>query len=107
MVQIENMDAVMLISSKDSPNAFFYIDPPYVGSQQGHYGGYTQKHFDNLLQVLSELKGKFLLSSYPNETLTKYRKQHKWHTSDKDMPLSASQKGGKRKIECLTANYPI
>lgn len=107
LVQIENMDAVKLILSKDTPETFFYIDPPYVGAHQGHYGGYTQEHFENLLQVLAKLKGKFLLSSYPNETLTKFKKQYKWHSADKDMQLSVSRDSNKRKIECLTANFAI
>jgi DNA adenine methylase len=107
LVQIENMDAVKLIKSKDSVNTFFYIDPPYVGADQGHYGGYTQEHFNNLLELLSTIKGKFLLSSYPNDVLDGYRKKCKWHSADKDMCLSISRVGHKRKTEALTANYPI
>ncbi len=107
LVQIENMDAVELIKSKDTPETFFYIDPPYVGADQGHYGGYTQDHFINLLQSLSQLKGKFLLSSYPNEILTEHRNTCGWHSKDIDMALSASNDKKKRKVECLTANYPL
>lgn len=107
LVQIENMDAVRLIASKDTPETFFYIDPPYVNAAQGHYGGYTQEHFNALLEVLATIKGKFLLSSYPNEVLDKFRKKHKWHSNDIDMQLSASRDKSKRKVECLTANYAI
>jgi DNA adenine methylase len=49
------------------PDAFFYLDPPYVGAAQGHYDGYTQEDFDILLKLLESLKGKFLLSSYRNK----------------------------------------
>ena len=101
------MDAVQLILKLDSENTFFYIDPPYVGANQGHYGGYTQEHFDDLLKVLSQIKGKFLLSSYPNDILDKYRIKCKWFSSDKDMVLSASRDSNKRKIEALTSNYHI
>ena len=107
LVQIENMDAIDLIKSKDSPTTFFYLDPPYVGANQGHYGGYTQEHFVNLLDTLSKLKGKFILSSYPNEALKKYRKQNKWYVNDINMPLSASNDKYRRKIECITWNYTI
>lgn len=107
LVQMENMDAVKLIKSKDSPDAFFYIDPPYVDADQGHYGGYTQEHFNILLNQLSKLKGKFLLSSYPNIELMKYRKEFNWHSKDIEMQLSASSNKSRRKVECLTANYPI
>jgi len=107
LTQIEHMDAVELIKRCDCPEAFFYIDPPYVNSNQGHYGGYTQENFNTLLDVLSTLKGKFLLSSYPNDTLQEYRDRHEWYSSDKNMPLSASSLPTSRKTEAMTANYPI
>lgn len=106
VVQIENKDAIELIGMHDTTDAFFYIDPPYVGADQGHYGGYTQQHFDALLQALSRIKGKFLLSSYPNDELTRYRMQYGWMDADKDMCLSASN-SKKRKVEALTANYDL
>src|SRR5690606_23681178 len=59
LVQIENVDAIYLIERMDTPDTFFYLDPPYVGANQGHYGGYTQEHFNRLLEVLSRIKGKF------------------------------------------------
>lgn len=107
LVQMENMDAVKLIMAKDSSETFFYIDPPYVNADQGHYGGYTQEHFNNLLELLSKIKGKFLLSSYPNEVLADYRTKFNWHSKDLDLQLSASSNKSRRKTECLTANYFI
>src|SRR5690606_23846163 len=79
LVHIECNDALYLIKRMDSPETFFYLDPPYVDSDQGHYGGYTQEHFNNLLNALSSIKGKFLLSSYPNDELDKYREQFNWN----------------------------
>lgn len=107
IVQIENKDAVELIKKQDAPDTFFYLDPPYVDSNQGHYGGYMQEHFDELLLTLTTLKGKFLLSSYPNAKLSELRKEHGWFSSDKEMALSASSSSGRRKVEALTANFAI
>lgn len=106
-VQIEHKDAVELIQRHDSSDSFFYVDPPYVDSNQGHYGGYMQEHFDALLDVLSQIEGKFLLSSYPNDNLKKYRNKFGWYSNDKEMHLSASQEANRMKTEALTANYPI
>jgi len=106
-VQIEQKDAVDLIKDMDTPETFFYLDPPYVGADQGHYGGYMQEHFNDLLETLSHIQGKFLLSSYPNPELEKYRKQFDWQSNDVNMSLSASRKFGRRKIECLTFNYNL
>src|SRR5690606_34624555 len=55
-VQIENKDAVELIKKQDTPETFFYLDPPYVNSNQGHYGGYTQEHFNELIDTLKTIK---------------------------------------------------
>lgn len=107
LTQIEHKNALDLILRHDSTETFFYLDPPYVNSDQGHYGGYTQEHFNMLLDALSRIEGKFLLSSYPNEELDNYRVRHGWHTNDKDMQLSASKNNKARKTEALTANYPL
>lgn len=107
LVQIECTDAIYLIERLDSPETFFYLDPPYVDSDQGHYGGYTQEHFNRLLDALSQIKGKFLLSSYPNAILDQYRERYGWNSDDKNMQLAASASKAKRKIECLTFNYSL
>lgn len=104
--QVDCIDAVELIKLKDTVQTFFYIDPPYVGSDMGHYKGYTQAHFETLLNTLQSVKGQFLLSSYPNRYLSDCAKQHGWYQKEIDMPTMASATR-KRKIEVLTANYPI
>ena len=109
--QIENNDALKVIGSRDTVDAFHYVDPPYIDADQGHYGGYTKTHYRDLLETLSNVQGKFLLSSYPSKLLTKYSKKHGWYTKTFDKPLSARKsvngKSRGRKIEVLTANYPI
>ena len=107
LVQIEQKDAVCLIHQLDTFDAFFYIDPPYIGANQGHYGGYTQEYFNELLDALSEIKGKFLLSSYPNEQLERHKNKFNWVSSINDMHLITSSKRKKRKTEVLTSNYRL
>ena len=62
-----------------------------------------------LLELLGQIKGKFLLSSYPSDLLNKYLKQFKWHFKEVEQTVSVNAKSGKhkKKIEVLTANYPI
>jgi DNA adenine methylase len=107
--QIECCDALRIIQSRDTPESFFYCDPPYVGADQGHYDGYTQDDFDRLLDVLSKLQGKFLLSSYRNKTLDAYIEKCGWDSQEFQMAMSMSNHGKnpKQKVEVLTANYPI
>lgn len=107
--QIENIDALIVIASRDAKDTFFYCDPPYFNSDCGHYNGYSEQDFENLLKLLSKIKGKFLLSSYPCKLVEKYAKQNKWFIKKIDMPLSivAKYKTGKRKTEVLTTNYQM
>lgn len=107
--QIENTDALRVIETRDSKDTFFYCDPPYFNSDCGHYDGYSKQDYENLLITLSKIKGKFLLSSYPNPLLEKYAKENNWFVKKIDMALSivAKYKTGKRKTEVLAGNYGI
>ena len=106
--QIDCQPALKVIKAFDSDESFFYLDPPYPGTNQGHYGGYTFDDIEELLNVLACLKGKFLLSNYPIEIIEKYSVKNGWHQRKFKMPLCASKKAVKpTKIEVLTANYPI
>lgn len=110
-VQIEQNHAHKVISSRDSEDAFAYADPPYIDTDQGHYGGYTEEHYRRDLDALAAMKGKFLLSSFPSDILTEYTDKYGWQTIEVDKMLSASNgrtlKKRKRKVEVLTANYSI
>lgn len=108
-VQLESADALYIIQSRDTPETFFYCDPPYYNSDCGHYDGYSEQDFENLLKVLGQIKGKFLLSSYPSPLLEKYRKSKRWHSKCYEQGVSVNSKAGyqKRKWEMLTSNYPL
>lgn len=111
LVQIECTDAIRIIKTRDAVDSFFYCDPPYYNSNCGHYDGYTIEDFELLLKSLSNIEGKFLLSSYPSEILSKYAKANNWQQIEIKQSVSVannnSTKGQKPKIEVLTANYPI
>ncbi len=101
--------ALYIIQSRDMEGAFFYCDPPYFNSNCGHYDGYTQDDFERLLKTLSAIKGKFLLSSYPSPVLMKWAKENGYYQWSLESGVSVNKKSGymKRKVEVLTANYPI
>ena len=111
-VTIMNLDALEIIKRFDNEDAFIYVDPPYFNSDCGHYKGYSQDDFIKLLEKLSNIKGKFLLSSYPNGVLDEFIKNNNWEFKQIDKPLSVTlrpedKKYSNRKIEQLTANYAI
>ena len=111
-VQIECNNALQVIRSRDCEDAFIYCDPPYPKSDQGHYKGFTMDDFMELLDTLSNLKGKFLLSSYDYPELTSYAKKQGWHQYRKEMRIAVNKRPGsklrtQKKVETFTANYAI
>lgn len=106
-VTIECYDVLKVIKAYDAPDAFFYLDPPYVSANQGHYAGYSQADFEKLLDACAEMQGKFLLSSYPEESLMKFRKAQGWKSEDiqKTLAVDGRRAENKLKTECLTWNY--
>lgn len=107
--QVENNEAHKVIMSRDSERTFVYADPPYIDSNQGHYGGYNHEHYRRDLDALASMKGKFMLSSYPSEVLDEYVEKHGWRSVGIEKSLNAGNgavmKTRKKKIEVLTMNY--
>ncbi len=108
-VQLECADALYVIGSRDTDKTFFYCDPPYFNSDCGHYDGYSEQDFENLLKLLAGIKGKFLLSSYPSPLLQRYVKQYGWKYQCFEQGVSVNAKSGymKRKWEMLTCNFEM
>lgn len=105
MVQIENNDAVKVIERSDSKDTFIYCDPPYIGSDMGHYKGYTEEEYKGLLDALVKVKGDFLLSSYPSPILSRYIKKYKWKTKRVEKSVAVTKHTDKKKTEMLVFNY--
>jgi DNA adenine methylase len=105
--QIECNDALKVIERSDSPDTFFYLDPPYFNSHQGHYKGFTEEDYEKLLEVVAKLKGKFLLSSYPSKVLDRFIKKHKWQKKAITKSVAVTKNTDKVKTEMLVFNYPL
>lgn len=98
---IFSRDALSVIKATDTSTTFHYLDPPYFNSDCGHYKGYSEADFKKLLDLITTLKGKFLLSSYPSSILNEYIQTNSWQTLEIQMPRVA----GGTKTEVLTLNY--
>jgi len=105
MVQVEHNDALKVIARCNEKDAFVYCDPPYIGSDQGHYEGYTEAHYKKLLDALAKLKGKFLLSSYPSKILNQYIRKYGWKTKRIEKYVAVTKLTEKKKTEMLVFNY--
>jgi DNA adenine methylase len=95
-VQIEHNDAFKVIEFYDMPDTFFYLDPPYVPSTRKS-GGYehelSEEDHGRLVELLLSLKGKVLLSGYPNAT---YAELESAGWKRKDWPTTCTSAGRTR-----------
>lgn len=98
-------DAVAQIKRVDRDDVLHFCDPPYIDTNCGHYKGYSREDYVSLLEELSRIKGKFLLSSYSNDILSEYAARFGWRQVEIEMHKSAGFTQGERKVEVLTYNY--
>jgi len=93
---IESKDFEWVIDYYDHPDALFYCDPPYRGTEQIYESG----DFDHLrlLKVLRGIEGKFVLS-YDHDV-----EQRDWWSVSKDSRY-AINRGGRENTEYLHMNY--
>jgi len=62
-VYVENRPYAEVLSRFDKPSTFFYLDPPYYGSEADYGRGlFSRADYARLRGVLESLKGKFILS---------------------------------------------
>jgi DNA adenine methylase len=98
-VYVECLPAITCIKKWDSKATFFYIDPPYPNTDQGHYSGFTQSDFEELIEVLRGIKGKFILSNYDNSAIPS-----DWVRREKRIYCSSALTNSER-TEVLWMNY--
>lgn len=106
-VQISCKDALTVIKQRDTVDTFFYLDPPYPNADQGHYRGYKVSDLMNLVELLSEITGKFILSNYALQELLEFAIKQNWNILKYDMRLLSMPKRIARKTEVLITNYEI
>lgn len=62
-VYVENMPFAELIERYDRPHTFFYVDPPYHGSENDYGKGlFRREDFGVLAELLAGIKGRFIMS---------------------------------------------
>lgn len=107
-VEIRSMDAIAFLRKYDHANALHYCDPPYLASTRTATNAYkhemTFADHERLVECLKVLRGKFLLSGYPNELYDSCG----WNYVDFEIDNKASSKSTKDlKIERVWANFPL
>ena len=105
---IEHDDAFNVIRRYDTPDTFHFIDPPFVNFSMGHYNGmFSETHLNQLLELMTFLQGKFMLTMYPDETIHRYARANGWtiHKIEKNISVG---KAIRRKQEVwMVINYVL
>jgi len=101
-VLIDNLNIFDLIDKYDREDVFFYLDPPYVRSTRKSNQNYevemTDEEHYKLVNILLNLKGKFLLSGYNHKIYDEL--SLKYNRIDFKSPNS-----GSNAVESLWKNY--
>jgi DNA adenine methylase len=107
-VHILNKSALELIKIFNQESVLLYVDPPYLPETRVSKNAYeyelTEKQHIELASLLSNFKGKVLISGYQSKL---YKKLYKgWTSFKKEMPNHASQQKNKPiQVEMLWLNY--
>jgi DNA adenine methylase len=106
---IECDDAFTVIRRYDCPQAFHFIDPPYVGCNMGHYAGmFNEQNLEDLLALCATLQGKFMLTMFPHERIRQYVEQHGWHIHSLNRTILACRVKHRRvQEEWIVVNYTV
>lgn len=107
-VKIFQQDAFVLMERVNSPDTFFYLDPPYLNCRNQLYGvNVTREWHRELLERVRELKGMVWLCGYPDAMYEKYLKG--WHRYSFSVVchMAGRKKGQKRdkREEVVWLNY--
>lgn len=105
-VTIESRDALRVISCYDSPDSFHFIDPPYLNSDCGHYEGmFGEVQLDALLDLLTRLQGKWMLTMYPYDKIQAHATMYGWTIHRITRTISAAKARRRSQEEWIVTNY--
>lgn len=100
--QIERLPYMTVLTKYDRTSTFFYLDPPYYDVRLYHHN-FEHEDFVKMASVLSDLKGRFLLSI--NEHPEIRRMFSNFQIESVPITYSLHRNAGKRYSELLIKNY--
>lgn len=104
---IDCVDFERCVRLWDTPETFFFCDPPYVGCEDFYNPTFTPDDHERLSKALRSIKGKALVTYYDNDLVR--RLYRGWRIDDQTVVSRASlnELGGSmpRKSELYLMNY--
>jgi len=109
ITHVENMDFADVIEKYDSPNTYFYVDPPYWKTEN-YYSNhdFDRQDHERLSKSLISMEGKFSLSYYDFPLLSEWFPKDTYTWKKKEFAKAAAAKKGKSQTmgeELLIMNY--
>lgn len=104
-VSIENRSYEKIIELYDSDNSFFYCDPPYSKGKGYIISSCEGFDHEKLRDILSNIKGRFLLSYDDSDLIRKLYKNFKIVAFDRHKGINNRNPKGRRYKELLILNY--
>lgn len=95
-----------MIKTYNTPEAFHFVDPPNVNSNCVHYKNtFTEEDLRRLLEALTQIRGKFMLTMFPLQMLQDYIDKYNWNKHLVERCITASKENRRRQVEWIVTNY--
>lgn len=105
-VFVENMNYDECIKRYDREHTFFYIDPPYYNCENFYGKGiFSKLDFVKLSDILSNIKGKFILSLNDTPEIREIFKQFNFEEIEVPYSVSNTPEGKRRHPELIITNF--
>lgn len=103
-VVIENRDFEKIIKTYDRPEALFYLDPPYLGTEKFYENPFTIEDHKRLNHDLTNIKGRFILSYNDDERIKELYTGFHIETIERNNNLTSKNKVSKYN-ELIITNF--
>lgn len=104
-VVIEHKDFENLIKVYDRPTSLFYLDPPYYGTEKYYDSAFSLADHHRLLELLKNLKGRFILSYNDDEFITSLYQDFVIEKVSRNNNLANKTKSGALYQELIIKNF--
>tara|TARA_R100001510_G_scaffold38170_1_gene34524 strand:- start:173 stop:1045 length:873 start_codon:yes stop_codon:yes gene_type:complete len=95
-VYVEDLDYSECMSRWDTPGTLHYLDPPYLGANQGHYNGWGQEDQRNMMEHAATMKGAVMISGYFDPWSMVYAQDRRWAVHSIRTSVSAGREKAAR-----------
>lgn len=103
-VVFENLDWADLMARYDGLDSLFYLDPPYWGGENDYGKGlFDRSQFQKMAEVLSDLKGKFILSINDRPEIRELFAS--FHSEEVKLKYTVSSGGATEAAELIISNF--